>query len=98
MLRPRPPAVHPLSQPHPHPKEHNVTRSHHPPLRAILACLAAAALAGFSVFSAAASAQPDAPAVPERIQVEDGNQPFLLAHAVGVQIYACTATPDGPKW
>jgi hypothetical protein len=58
--------------------------------------LALAALALFS--AAAASAQADDPGVPERIQVEDGYKPFLLAHAVGVQIYACSATPDGPKW
>ena len=61
--------------------------------------LALAVAAGLAVLPAAASARTDAPPVPDdRIQVEDGNQPFLLAHAVGVQIYACSATPDGPKW
>ena len=61
-----------------------------------LACLLSAA--GLALFSAAASASDDDPPVPERIQVEAGHKPFLLAHAVGVQIYACSATPNGPKW
>ena len=46
----------------------------------------------------AATARADDPAVPTRIQVPAGNKPFLAAHAVGVQIYACTTTPDGSKW
>jgi hypothetical protein len=70
----------------------------HPKLRAALACLTAA-IACLTLFSAAASARSDDPVVPDRIQVtEPGQKPFLLAHAVGVQIYACSTTPDGPKW
>jgi hypothetical protein len=37
-------------------------------------------------------------AEPAKIQVPAGHEPYLLAHAIGVQIYACAATPDGPKW
>jgi opacity protein-like surface antigen len=51
-------------------------------------------LAVLALSASAAAAQP----VPDRIQVPAGNQPFLLAHAIGVQVYACTATADGPKW
>ena len=48
--------------------------------------------------SATASAHTGTPTVPERVQVPTGNQPFLLAHAIGAQIYACSATAEGPKW
>jgi len=34
-----------------------------------------------------ASAQP----VPDRIQVPAGNEPYLQAHAIGAQVYACAA-------
>ncbi len=62
--------------------------------RPLTLCLAVA-IAGLALFSAVASASTD---VPTRVQVPEGNSPFLLAHAIGVQIYACSATPDGPKW
>ena len=38
------------------------------------------------------AAQAHGPSVPDAIAVPDGNKPFLDAHAVGVQIYACTPT------
>jgi hypothetical protein len=41
------------------------------------------------------------PDVPAAIKVPDGNQPFLVGHAKGVQIYTCKAVPDGSttfKW
>jgi hypothetical protein len=67
-------------------------------LRAALACLLATAIAGLAV-AAVASAESDDPTVPPRIQITEPDQkPFLLAHAVGVQIYTCGATQDGPKW
>jgi hypothetical protein len=73
--------------------------SHPLRLRAALIALLATAIAGVAVFSATASADTDAPTLPDRIQVtEEGHKPFLLAHAVGVQIYACSPTADGPKW
>ncbi len=77
-----------------------MTLQHHrrTPLWAALAGLLATAIAGLALFSSSASAHPDVPSVPPRIQVEDGHKPFLLGHAVGVQIYACSPTADGPKW
>src|SRR5262245_9761888 len=46
----------------------------------------------------AAHASPSPPDVPDRIAVEAGNKVFLVGHAVGVQIYTCTATPAGTSW
>jgi hypothetical protein len=43
-------------------------------------------------------AEPAAPAVPGEIRVPDGHKPFLLGHAIGVQIQACNATAAGYKW
>ena len=37
-----------------------------------------------------------AAAVPGTIAVEDGNKPFLIGHAVGVQIYTCNGSTWGP--
>ena len=45
-----------------------------------------------------AVAGPAAPPVPDRIVVDDANKLFLVAHAVGVQIYPCNATADGFAW
>ena len=45
-----------------------------------------------------AQAGPDAPSVPTTIAVEDGHKPFLIGHAVGVQIHECTTTPTGNRW
>ena len=42
------------------------------------------------------SAGPPLPQVPTRIKVPAGNQAFLVAHAVGVQIYRCNAAT--PEW
>jgi Protein of unknown function (DUF3455) len=57
-------------------------------LAAVAACSAAQA----------AHAAPSPPAVPIDIAVEDGHKPFLLGHAVGVQIYTCTTLPGGYAW
>jgi hypothetical protein len=38
------------------------------------------------------------PAVPEEIAVPEGHKPFLLGHAVGVQIYTCTTVAGGFAW
>ena len=35
-------------------------------------------------------------AVPGTIAVEEGNKPFLVGHAVGVQIYTCNGSTWGP--
>ena len=45
-----------------------------------------------------AHAGPDAPPVPSTITVEDGHKPFLIGHAVGVQIHECTTSPSGYRW
>ena len=59
--------------------------------------LLAAALAA-ALLTGAAHAGPAEPDVPASIQVTDGSKLFLVGHAVGVQIYACNATPDGYVW
>lgn len=46
----------------------------------------------------AAHAGPEAPAVPVDIQVAEGNKPFLVGHATGVQIFRCNAVPGGYRW
>jgi Protein of unknown function (DUF3455) len=51
-------------------------------------------LAALALTASVASAQP----VPDRIQVAAGNEPYTQAHAIGAQVYACTATAAGPKW
>ena len=45
----------------------------------------------------AAAAQPDPPAVPDKIQVGTGHKVFLVGHAVGVQIYACKVVDGAPR-
>jgi hypothetical protein len=45
-----------------------------------------------------ALAGPSVPDVPSEIRVADGNKLFLAGHAVGVQIYRCTATSSGFGW
>jgi hypothetical protein len=68
--------------------------THHARLLAAAAVLVVAASATAHLAHAATSPPP----VPADIRVEAGNKMFLLAHAVGVQIYTCTATADGYKW
>ena len=62
--------------------------------RLIIAALAAAA----AVVPTAAMAGPAAPDVPDAIAVTGPHKPYLVAHAEGVQIYACTAVADGHVW
>jgi hypothetical protein len=62
--------------------------------RLIIAALAAAA----ALVPAAALAGPAAPDVPEAIAVTGPHKPYLVAHAEGVQIYACTAVAGGHAW
>src|SRR5262245_44312457 len=40
---------------------------------------------------ARATGEPTPPPVPPNLEVEEGNQPFLLAHAAGTQNYICLA-------
>jgi hypothetical protein len=65
--------------------------------RVLLASIAIAAMT-WPTAQAAHAKPPSPPAVPAAIEVPDGNSVFLVGHAVGVQIYACTATSDGFAW
>ena len=71
-----------------------MTRTRSRRLLAAAIVAAAAALAP----AQAANAGPPAPTVPPEIAVEDGHKLFLVGHAVGVQIYRCTAIGDGYAW
>ena len=53
-----------------------------------------AALAAAVPLSGIATAAPPAPDVPGGIEVPEGNRPFLIGHATGVQIYRC----NGASW
>ena len=53
-----------------------------------------AALAVAVPLTGVAAAGPPAPDVPDGIAVEEGHKPFLIGHAVGVQIYRC----NGVSW
>ena len=63
----------------------------------LLAAGATVALAA-SLATHQAHAGPGAPDVPDTIAVDGEHQPFLVTHAVGVQIYACRAGVNGPRW
>ena len=58
----------------------------------------ALAMAAFVSMTQSAQAGPPAPTVPSAIQVPDGNKVFLVGHAIGVQLYTCTARADGFEW
>ena len=62
--------------------------------------IAAAILPVMTLLAApySAHAKPTAPDVPSELQVPEGNSVFLVGHAVGVQIYRCTATTSGAAW
>ena len=57
-----------------------------------------AAAASLPLTQAAVAKKPAPPSVPAKIAVGAGNKLFLVAHAVGVQIYSCAATPAGFVW
>jgi len=61
--------------------------------------LAAGIVAGTALLAAPqADAKPATTDVPAELQVPEGNSLFLVGHAVGVQIYGCTATTSGTAW
>ena len=62
--------------------------------RLLIAAIAVAAAAA----PAAAVAGPDAPDVPDAIAVDAAHKPYLIAHAEGVQIYACSPSATGHSW
>ena len=64
--------------------------------RLLAAALAATVALGLT--AGLAQARPQEPDVPAAIAVPAGHKLFLVAHAVGVQIYACGATADGYAW
>jgi len=57
-----------------------------------------AAIAAALPLASAAMAGPAAPAVPGDIAVTGDHKPYLIAHAEGVQIYACYSVADGYAW
>lgn len=65
--------------------------------RLLAAGLVTAAASGGLFTSAAHAGSPQADAVGD-INVPEGNKMFLAAHATGVQIYSCNATPTGFAW
>jgi len=69
-------------------------RFSHP--RRLLAGVLLAIAAGPAVQLAHAAPAP--PPVPSDIAVEAGHKPFLVGHAVGVQIYTCTAAAGSFAW
>jgi hypothetical protein len=66
--------------------------------RLLAAGTAAVALAAAAPFAPAANAGPASPVVPDEIAVPDGHKVFLVAHAVGVQVYSCNPAAGGAKW
>jgi hypothetical protein len=65
-------------------------------LRRLLVAASLVALA--TSLAGVAHAGPAAPAVPTEIVVPEGHKPFLIGHAVGVQIHTCAATSSGYRW
>jgi hypothetical protein len=61
----------------------------------VAAIVVAAAAWPLAQAAPAAPAQPD---VPTEIRGPDGNKLFLIAHAIGEQIYSCDATASGFRW
>jgi uncharacterized protein DUF3455 len=66
------------------------------PVRLLL--LATLAIAAVLPVTQPAYAGPAEPDVPGEIAVPAGHKLFLVAHAVGVQIYSCNATGTGFTW
>jgi len=66
--------------------------------RSRLLAAGAAGLALGCPLAGSALAGPSPPDVPPAIQVPDGNKPFLVGHATGVQIYACQASGTSFAW
>lgn len=56
------------------------------------------ALAALLAAPLTADAKLAAPDVPTDLQVPDGNDLYLVGHAVGAQIYGCTFTASGTAW
>src|SRR5215207_9135549 len=59
---------------------------------------AAVAVATALACAQAAQAAPAEPSVPYKIAVTDGSKPFLVGHAIGVQIYTCNPAAGAYAW
>ena len=68
-----------------------------PPPPARIGCCRGTTIAA-APLAEVAHARPKGPDVPDRIQVEDGHNVYLVGHAVGVQIYSCTSSAGGTRW
>ena len=64
--------------------------------RAVIAAASMAIVA--MTIAARAEAQVTPPPVPANLEVEKGNTPFLVGHAVGTQNYICLLAPKGFAW
>ena len=73
-------------------------------MRSLLRCAGLLATGIFTIATtgplvqSAQASRPFPPVVPSEIKVEAANKVFLVGHALGVQIYACTSTPTGFDW
>jgi hypothetical protein len=63
--------------------------------RLLVAVAGALSLAAPLFTHAAGASTVSPPNVPSNLQVPNGNMPFEVGHAVGVQIYSCQAQSDG---
>src|SRR5262245_55881091 len=70
------------------PKNHTTRRI------VLIACSAVLAAAFTAVPQLARAAHIPTPDVPDRIQVPEGNTPFLVGHATGTQNYVCLPCPN----
>ena len=65
--------------------------------RAVTAA-ATVALVSLTLAVSRAEAQVNPPTVPANLEVEHGNTPFLVGHALGTQNYICLLAPKGFAW
>ena len=63
-----------------------------------LLAVASVAVVTLTVGLSRVEAQVIPPPVPTNLEVEYGNTPFLVAHAIGTQNYVCLLAPGGFAW
>ena len=66
--------------------------------RRALVAVATMAFVALTVGVSRAEAQVIPPQVPANLEVEHGNTPFLVGHALGTQNYICLLAPKGFAW
>jgi len=64
----------------------------------MLAMAVIALTAPLAALTQLAHAAPAPPSVPTEVQIPAGNKLFLVAHAVGAQIYSCNPVAGGYTW